>query len=751
MPPAEARNFRYLNRAGTWPDFTLDGLVLQDDGSLQLSRRAVLIDELPATLFGLAAAPTPGGVAVDELGNLYWSDPDCNRVLCESACDGSIAPLPCVGEGGIAPSQLRAPRGLLLPANRQTLFVVDSGNNRIQAFDLATFQLVEILPASAAGNVAPGAAPGKFSDPWSCAADSEGNFYVLDYGNHCVQKFLATGDADATFYANLSAANLLVTPVEVAVTTNGSSVRVCVADVGASAVFFFDGQGNPEKDAAGTTLKIPVDPTAQPMGMAATPDTLFLGDNNRRRILQFQLSAGKGFGSSVEVCGYQGPVSALTFVSPESLYAYPGGGLTPLKIKVGGGFVPLGAAWSKRIDLGYPVKWHELIAEFEPLVTGAHLDVFAYASSVANDVPVVSEDPVLRTFFGDPRWQRQGRGSASDVTGMYIGISNATMPKQRYLWVGAELRSLGAASATLKNLRLEFNQEGYLPLLPAIYATEPTCGDFLPRLLALFQGFFEGVELEITNLPELFDPALTPKAFIDWLAGWMGVEIDESWPEAKQRQAISEAFLWFGRRGTRKGFEHTILFVTGIPVVVEEPIQQMEWWCLAGSEEACCADCATEAASIAQDPLSEDSVLGWSTMLAPSDPNGAVLGATAVLDQSKLITDEEFGSPLFSDVAYQFSVLVPRSALACPEAMAKLRAVIEAEMPAHTTYRICIVDPLMRVGYQSRVGIDSIVGGPPPSMRLGEGSALGTASVLGGSPPALLGQQTRIGITARIA
>jgi hypothetical protein len=138
-------------------------------------------------------------------------------------------------------------------------------------------------------------------------------------------------------------------------------------------------------------------------------------------------------------------------------------------------------------------------------------------------------------------------------------------------------------------------------------------------------------------------------------------------------------------------------------------------------------------------------------MLAPSDPNGAVLGATAVLDQSKLITDEEFGSPLFSDVAYQFSVLVPRSALACPEAMAKLRAVIEAEMPAHTTYRICIVDPLMRVGYQSRVGIDSIVGGPPPSMRLGEGSALGTASVLGGSPPALLGQQTRIGITARIA
>jgi phage tail-like protein len=751
MAASDARNFLYLNRAGAWPGFSSEGLEQQPDGSLRLFPSAVLADDLPAALLGLAAPTAPGGVATDRAGNLYWSDPEQNRIFCRSACDGSIAPLPCIGGVGSGVAQLRGPRGLLIPAERQSLFVADSGNNRIQVFDLASLQLVEILPGAAASNTGLSSTPGQFNTPWSCASDKVGSVYVLDYANQRVQKFLATGDYDANFLMNLTAAKLLVRPTALAVTCSGQTVRVCVADASVSAIYFFDAEGNPEQDAAGAVVSIPIDPTAQSLGMAATADALFLGDNNRRRVIQYQLTAGKSFGTNVEVRGYQGPVSALTLASADVLYVYPGAGLTPLKISVAGGFVPLGAAWSKRIDLGFPVKWHELVAEFPPLDKGAHLDVFAYASANPNDIPVVSEDPALRTFFADPRWQRQVRGSTSDVTGVYVESSDPAARKQRYLWVGAEFRSDGSNSATLDNLRLEYNQAGYLSLLPAIYATESVCGDFLPRLLALFQGFFEGVESEISNLPLLFDQALAPKAFLDWLAGWLGVELDDSWPEAKQRQAIAEGFQWFARRGTRKGLEHSIQFVTGIPAVVEEPIQQAEWWCLPGEGDACCAECAAEAAdSAAAETRSEDSVLGWSTMLAPSQPDGAVLGRTAILDQSKLIQDQEFGSPLFSDVAYQFSVLVPRSALMCPAALPQLRAVIESEMPAHTTYQICVVDPRMRVGYQARVGIDSVVAGPPPSMRLGEGSTLGTEAVLGGTPPALLGQQRRNGITARI-
>jgi hypothetical protein len=71
-------------------------------------------------------------------------------------------------------------------------------------------------------------------------------------------------------------------------------------------------------------------------------------------------------------------------------------------------------------------------------------------------------------------------------------------------------------------------------------------------------------------------------------------------------------------------------------------------------------------------------------------------------------------------------------------------------MPAHTAYQLCIVDPQMRIGYQCRVGLDSIIAGPPPTMQLGETAELGVDAVLGGPHRATLGQGSRVGISARI-
>jgi hypothetical protein len=133
-------------------------------------------------------------------------------------------------------------------------------------------------------------------------------------------------------------------------------------------------------------------------------------------------------------------------------------------------------------------------------------------------------------------------------------------------------------------------------------------------------------------------------------------------------------------------------------------------------------------------------------MLASAQPQGAVLGTTATLDYSHLITNEEFGAPLFESVAHQFSVQFYRSQLKCADTLAELRAIIESEKPAHTDYHLCIIEPRMRVGFQSRVGIDAVIGGPPMQTRLGEGSEL----VLGGEPPGHIGENSRLGMTTRV-
>lgn len=70
--------------------------------------------------------------------------------------------------------------------------------------------------------------------------------------------------------------------------------------------------------------------------------------------------------------------------------------------------------------------------------------------------------------------------------------------------------------------------------------------------------------------------------------------------------------------------------------------------------------------------------------------------------------DAEFGEALFSEVAYQFSVLVYRSQLGCDQTLVRLRDVIEQEKPAHASYHLCVIEPLLRVGFQARVGVEGM-------------------------------------------
>ena len=137
-------------------------------------------------------------------------------------------------------------------------------------------------------------------------------------------------------------------------------------------------------------------------------------------------------------------------------------------------------------------------------------------------------------------------------------------------------------------------------------------------------------------------------------------------------------------------------------------------------------------------------------MLAPAHAQGAVVGTTATLDRSHLLTNEEFGVPLFEDVAHQFSVQVYRGQLKCAETLPQVHAVIAREKPAHTSYHLCILEPRMRVGFQARVGIDTVVAGPLPGMKADEALALGQDTVLGGQPAARIGERNQVGLTMRV-
>jgi hypothetical protein len=103
---------------------------------------------------------------------------------------------------------------------------------------------------------------------------------------------------------------------------------------------------------------------------------------------------------------------------------------------------------------------------------------------------------------------------------------------------------------------------------------------------------------------------------------------------------------------------------------------------------------------------------------------------------------------LFEEVAHQFVVQVYRGQVSTPEQEAALRQVIERDKPAHTDYHLCFIEPAMRVGFQARVGIDTVVAGPPETLRLDQ--TLRQQHSLSGVANGRIGERSQLGISTRI-
>lgn len=132
-----------------------------------------------------------------------------------------------------------------------------------------------------------------------------------------------------------------------------------------------------------------------------------------------------------------------------------------------------------------------------------------------------------------------------------------------------------------------------------------------------------------------------------------------------------------------------------------------------------------------------------------TDASGALLEVgQVVVGESRPQSASEFGIGLFADYAHLFTVVAPAGSCRDAGRREALRAVIEAEKPAHTDFHLCFAEPRMRLGLQSRLGVDSIVAQGPPPLRL-DHSGLGRESFLGGTVPGrALGIDTTITSTA---
>jgi phage tail-like protein len=107
-------------------------------------------------------------------------------------------------------------------------------------------------------------------------------------------------------------------------------------------------------------------------------------------------------------------------------------------------------------------------------------------------------------------------------------------------------------------------------LLPAIYQ-DPVANRFLYGVLDGFETLFLELQEKIAAVPDHLDPDRTPREFLDWLAGWVGVTLLAEFDEPRRRQVIREVMPLYRIRGTARSIEWMVQLFTGRPAHVREP------------------------------------------------------------------------------------------------------------------------------------------------------------------------------------
>jgi phage tail-like protein len=561
---------------------------------------------------------------------------------------------------------VKTPRGLAFTA--LALLVADGGNARVQHF---------ALPALEASN-----AWTAWARPSSLAVDSKGRVLAIDATTKRLHRVEGDGTADAAFDTAIAASGRLADPLFVAV---GREDRVLVSDASTNQALVFDAQGAFLLALAGPGGWLPG-------ALAAAGSRIYVADAATGAIFVFD-DGGALHGS---IPAYRGPVTAMVTNAGGDLYVKTGLDEAYLVLKADGAFVSQGMLEAGPFDAGETREWEwARVDSTQPAGTRCMVEVA--------QLPDATPAPVAGDWKALP--------CADALTGPLV--PNAAQGARRYLWLRVTL-STGSPqiSPSVTQVRAATPGENYLDHLPFTYARNDQRKDgkegFLARLLKLVRSEWRGVEELIDDMARVADAEFLDATDLPWLAQWLALELPQIATDDERRDLIARAVALFARRGTPGSIAAFVELHTGIRPAITEAFEDRKLWV-----------------------LGRGSRLDFETRLPPLDPNGMVVPDTdaeelcrpgaigrAIVGESGPLAAFQLGLPLFSENAYRFCVLVDAYRVQHDGTLEEIRRIVDREKPAHTDYRIEILEPDLRIGLQARVSIDAIVGGDPPPWRV---------------------------------
>jgi phage tail-like protein len=179
----------------------------------------------------------------------------------------------------------------------------------------------------------------------------------------------------------------------------------------------------------------------------------------------------------------------------------------------------------------------------------------------------------------------------------------------------------------------EHRRSWLLNYLPAMYAGD----EFLNRFLLIFEDTLVPIMQMVDNINYYFDPLMTSPELLEWLATWVNLVLDDSWSLEQRRQLIHSATELYSWRGTKRGLTQYIKLYAGVEPEITEYVDGMV--------------------------LGDETLLGINTTIAGRERHSFTV-TMRLNGYSK------------NELEYK---------------EAAIRRIIQAEKPAHTSYRLIIL------------------------------------------------------------
>ena len=659
--------FQVLAKEEDWESGIISHLEIKE-GSVQLEPVHAKKDEM------VFPDVIPGGVAAGD-DRLYIIDTAGDRIIIHELT------APCVpdhvfGSPGNQPYQFSNPAAIAV--YDEFVYVADTGNNRIQVFypDL-TLRTIWYGSGSGSG----------FDSPCDIAFDNKGNTYVADRGNKRIVRIGKDG-SESVFCS--SEDGKLSDPAAVTVDDNG---LVYIADAGTKSILVYSDTGfyaGIKLDNYGT-LK-PFEPTC----IMHHDNGLFVGDDSNRRLHRIDLTGNYEFAvRDVTQTPYRLTADDngnlyVSFIDSERLFV-----LSRIAFRKSGYYCGIFDAKQNNC------QWHRILFDS---------DLPARSSLVISTF--TSDDPILPESSNSNSNSSSGSSghewdSMTFAGGFAAGDMLVQNPAGRYLALKIGFESDSTVSPVMRNLRVYYPRDTYLKYLPAIYQQDTDSRDFLSRFLPIFESVMLTIEDKISNSSRYYNPLAAPDEFVSWLASWLDFALDDKWSDDKKRRLILRAVSLYKERGTGEGLLDHIEIYSGYRPAIIELFKLRD---------------ATN-----MEMLSHH-VISFARHSIPL--RGYVLNESAVIGSSTVADEWELHEPEFADYAHRFIIFLYPVHLRDGITQRTIQTILDREKPAHTQYFCCEIEPMMRVGEQSMVGLDTVIAKDSDELVVGRSFTLGEDTII---------------------